>query len=59
MLPQERDIWKKNRGNKLDNELLKQEWQFKAVDNKEYEVKTIINSIVYDSGSNGKMPGLQ
>ncbi len=47
------DIIRKRRVNKLP----KLE-KFKARDNKEYEIKAIIDYLVYSKETNGQMPGL-
>lgn len=47
---------KKRRVNKLNNDL--PERKFEARDNKEYKVKAIINSAVYNQEINGQISGL-
>ncbi len=50
----EQDTTRKGR---VDKALPEPEKEFEAGDNKEYEVKAIIDSVVYDQQANDKMPG--
>ncbi len=52
----EQDTTRKGWGNNVA--LLEPEKKFEVGDNKEYEVKAIINSAVYDKEANNQMPGL-
>lgn len=58
MLLLEQDNTRKGQVNELGNDLSKPKREFKARDNKEYEVETIIDSTVYGQETNGQIPGL-